>query len=294
MKKLVYLLATAAAFFALPITNRMGPFVSVGALVFVGVALALLASAYASTVSVSGGAFAALGAGVLGATSPAAAGATFLMLVFAERTLRVKGSFARAAHVLLCLAAGAMSGAITAMYTGQGPLVYGVACAVAAVISGLPLLVEADDPVAHLLDLTATGLPEPARGALRDGAELRRQSRDVPLDRDVEKSVRSTWKSLVALAEARAKVEPHTRGGRGTKHVTTVVAMLDKRIRDHVSLLSRAITAMDTAEAARLGLDDSAMRSVAQASDTLEATGEAMVDIDNDLASQRGAAVPEG
>jgi hypothetical protein len=285
MKRLVYLAAIAGAFFALPIANRYGPFISVGALVAIGVALALLASAHANSLSVAGGAFAALGAGVMGTTSAVAAGAVFIMLVFAERTLRVRGNLPRAAHVLLCLVGGGMSGAITAAYTGATPLVYGVACATAAIIAGLPLLVDADDPVAHLLDVTASGLPQPARGALLDGAELRRQTRDVPLDEDVEKSVHNTWKSLVKLAHARAKVEPHVRGGRSSRHVTGVVAMLDKRIRDHVTLLARALTAMDTAQAARLGLDDSALRSVANASDVLEATGEALVDVDVDLAS---------
>jgi hypothetical protein len=289
MKRVAYLAAIAAAFFALPIANRYGPFVSVGALVAIGVGLALLASAHANSLSVTGGAFAALGAGVMGATSPVAAGAVFVMLVFAERTLRVRGNLPRAAHVLLCLAGGGMSGAITAMYVASAPLVYAVACATAAVVSGLPLLVDADDPVAHLLDVTASALPQPARGALHDGAELRRQTRDVPLDDDVEKSVHNTWKSLVKLANARAKVEPHVRGARTSKHVSGVVAMLDKRIRDHVTLLSRALTAMDTAEAARLGLDDTALRSVASASDALEATGEAIVDVDVDLESPSSA-----
>lgn len=282
MKRLLYVLAVAVAFFALPMANRQGPFVSVAALVLVGVGLALLASAHANAVSVGTGSFAALGAGVLGSTSPAAAGAVFLMLVFAERTMRVRGNIPRAVHVLLSLVAGGMSGAITAMYVNAQPLVYGVACATAAVVSGLPLLIDADHPVAHTLDLVASDLPVDVRTSLREGATLLRESQDIPLDPDVEKDVQSTWKSLLRLAQARAKVETHARARTG-KHVQGVVAMLDKRIAEHVSLLSRAITATDTAQAARLGMDDSALKSVKSAGLALEATGEALVDIDVDL-----------
>jgi hypothetical protein len=282
MKRLLYVLALAVAFFALPLANRQGPFVSVAALVLVGVGLALLASAHANAISVGTGAFAALGAGVMGTTSPAAAGAVFLMLVFAERTMRVRGNVPRAVHVLLSLIAGGMSGAITSMYVNAQPLVYGVACATAAVVAGLPLLIDADHPVAHALDLVAADLPSDVRDRIREGATLLRESQDIPLDADVEKDVQSTWKSLLKLSHARAKVETHARNRTG-KHVQGVVAMLDKRIAEHVSLLSRAFTATDTANAARLGMDDAALKSVKSASLALEASGEAMVDVDSAL-----------
>ncbi len=288
MRRLLYVLAVAVAFFALPMANRQGPFVSVAALVLVGVGLALLASAHANAVSVGTGAFAALGAGVLGTTSPAAAGAAFLMLVFAERTMRIRGNIPRAVHVLLTLIAGGMSGAITAMYVNAQPLVYGVACATAAVVAGLPLLIDADHPVAHALDLVASDLPADVRASLREGATILRESADIPLDPEVEKDVQTTWKSLLKLAQARAKVETHTRARAG-KHVQGVVAMLDRRIAEHVSLLSRAITATDTANAARLGMDDSALKSVKSAGLALEATGEAMVDIDQELEAPTSA-----
>ena len=290
MRRLLYVVAVAVAFFALPIANRQGLFVSVAALVLVGVGLALLASAHANAVSVGTGAFAALGAGVMGTTSPAAAGAAFVMLVFAERTMRIRGNVPRAVHVLLSLVAGGMSGAITAMYVNAQPLVYGVACATAAVISGLPLLIDADHPVAHALDLVASDLPSPVRASLREGATLLRESADIPLDPAVERDVQTTWKSLLRLAQSRAKVETHARARAG-KHVQGVVAMLDKRIAEHVSLLSRATIATDTANAARLGMDDTALKSVKSAGLALEATGEAMIDVDMELDAPTSARI---
>ena len=284
MNRLLYVLAVASAFFVLPFANQRGVFVSVPTLVVLGVGLALLASAHVNALSVTTGAFAALGAGVLGATSPVAAGAAFVMLVFAERTMRVRGNIPRAAHVLLSLIAGGMSGAITAMYVGAPTLVFAVACATAAVIAALPLLIDADHPVAHMLDLIAAELPTDVRKSLQEGASLFRETRDLPLDASVTKEVHTAWISLQKLAQARAKIEPHARLRSG-KHVQGVVAMLDKRIVDHVALLSRAITATDTASAARLGLDDRALRNVESASLVLEANNDAMVDVERELSS---------
>src|SRR5204862_3078768 len=85
--------------------------------------------------------------------------------------------------------------------------VFAVAVLVAAVLAALPLLVEADDPLAHALTEAAGLVNEPARQSLLDGAELRRNAHEVPLDRATFTRVKTTWQSLLRLAEARVRLE---------------------------------------------------------------------------------------
>ena len=54
--------------------------------------------------------------------------------------------------------------------------------------------------------------------------------------------------------------------------------MVDERIRDHVAALARAYSAVDTAAAAELGLDDAALRSVDAAGESLEQVSRAIIE----------------
>ena len=55
--------------------------------------------------------------------------------------------------------------------------------------------------------------------------------------------------------------------------------MVDGRIRDHVAALSRAYTAIDTARAAVVGLDDRALREVESVGETLDETSRAIIEV---------------
>lgn len=55
--------------------------------------------------------------------------------------------------------------------------------------------------------------------------------------------------------------------------------MIDQKIADHVAALTRAYTAVDTARAAELGLDDEAARGVDAVGETLEEVSRALVDV---------------
>jgi hypothetical protein len=55
--------------------------------------------------------------------------------------------------------------------------------------------------------------------------------------------------------------------------------MVDAKLADHVTALSRAYTAVDTAHAAELGLDDAALKHVETASESLDEVSRALVDV---------------
>ena len=295
MKKLAFIVAAASVFAFEPVAGRFGPLVASLALVWMGVVLAVFASGYVQSLTVAGGALGAFGAGVLGGVSPAAAGAVLVAAAFAERTIRVRSRTARAVHVLVALVGGALGGSLSTAYSSATLPVFAVAVVVGAVLAALPLLVEADDPLAHALDEAAASVAEPAKSALANGAELRRHAHEVPLDRATEARVKKTWQSLLRLADARIRLErarpqvlvriaeqakaPAPADGAPKSAAESVLGMLDQRIAEHVTVLSRAYTAVDTAAAAAIGLDDAALKNVEHVGESLEEVSRAMVEV---------------
>jgi len=280
MKKIAFLLAAASTFTALPLTlsGGAGSTVSAVLLVALSVGLAVAASESLNALAVGAGAMGALFSGVLGVVSPAVGGAALVGLAFAERTTRVRGSSARVVHLGGALLGGAIAGAIAHAYAPAAFVVRAVAVVVSAVVVALPLLVDADDPVAHMLDQSARDVSGEAQASLKEGAELRRSADDVVLTRADAKRVRRTWRSLLRLAEARVRLEraaARTKGG----SAGAVVEMVNQRIEDHVRVLTRAYTAVDTAHAAAAGLDDADLRSVEVVGESLEEESRALVEI---------------
>ena len=290
MKKLAFIVAAASLFALAPIANRFGPVASSVALVWLGVLLAVCASGTAQSLAVASGAFGAFASGILSTVSPAAAGAVLVAAAFADRTTRIRSRTARAVHVLVALVGGALAGSLSTSFNASSIPVMAVAVLVAAVLSALPLLVDADDPVAHALDQAARSVSEPARAALVSGAELRRNAEEVPLDRATKARVRKTWNSLLRLAEARVRLERSrpallvrvadtTTAPPAPSAADAVLAMVDQRLAEHVTVLSKAYTAVDTARAAAIGLEDADLRTVDSMGDSLEDVSRAMVEV---------------
>jgi hypothetical protein len=322
MKKLAFLVAAASLFAVAPFAERFGPVASSVALVWMSVLVAIFASGFVNGTAVASGALGAFGSGVLAAVSPAAAGAVLLGSAFAERTTRVRSRTARAVHVLLALVGGGLAGSLATAFAASSVPVFAVAVVCAAVLAAAPLLVEADDPVAHALARTSSSVAEPAKASLLEAAELRRTAADVPLDRATSAHVRKTWQSLLRLAEARARLErtrpkvlvrvatpapaapaasdearasearadeapsdeapasPAPASALPSNPADQVLAMLDERIADHVAVLGRAYTAVDTARAAAVGIDDSALQDVESMGDSLEEVSRALAEVD--------------
>jgi len=300
MKKLAFIVAAASLFALAPIASRFGPVASSVGLVWLGVLLAVCASGSVQSMAVASGAIGAFGSGILGTVSPAVAGAVLVAAAFAERTTRIRSRTARAIHVLVGLVGGALAGSLSMAFNASSIPVMLVAVVVAAVLAALPLLVEADDPIAHALDAAAADVSEPARTALTQGAELRRQAEEIPLDRATQERGKKTWQSLLRLAEARVRLERSRRktlvriadlapvsasAGAGAPALAlpsaadAVLGMVDQRLTEHVTVLAKAYTAVDTARAAAVGLDDSDLRTVDTMGDNLEDVSRALVEV---------------
>jgi len=280
MKKIAFLFAAASTFTVLPLTlpDSAGAIVLALTLVALSVGLATAASESWNALAVGAGAMGALFSGVLGVVSPAVGGAALVGLAFAERTMRVRGSTARVVHLGGAIVGGAIAGAIAHAYLPAAFVVRAVAVVVSAVVVALPLLVDADDPVAHALDQASRDVTGDAQASLREGAELRRSADDVVLTRADAKRVRRTWSSLLRLAEARVRLE---RAAARTKvgSAGAVVEMVNQRIADHVRVLTRAYTAVDAAHAAAAGLDDADLKSVEVVGESLEEESRALVEV---------------
>ena len=291
-------IALAAVAFAAPALLEAlacGPIEGSVVLVVTGLALACAASESTSASAVASGALGAWVAAMVGLASPVAAGATLLLAAYADRVLRGRGSTARAAQAILALIAGALGAAIVEGHASSPAGIRLVALGVASVLATLPRLVDADDAIAHALDGIAARVPEPSRTVLANGAELRRSVRDVPLARDAALRVRRTWRSLLTLAEARLRLERARRAvvtparfptpapvpapARGTRPTDAVVAMVERRLAEHVTALTRAYDAADSARAAELGLDDADLRGTENVGDALEDVSDALVDL---------------
>ncbi|MDB4994186.1 MAG: hypothetical protein JWM74_1618 [Myxococcaceae bacterium] len=284
MKKLAFLIAAAAVFGVFPMAMRLGTVTGSLLLVVLGVSLAVAASEGIHALSVGAGAMGAFVGTILATVAPPIAGAALVGLAFAERTTRVRGRSARLVHMGGALLGGSLAGVLAYSYSSASLAVHLVAIVVAAVLVALPLLVEADDPIAHMLDEASSDVTGIARTRLSEGAELRRTADDVVLDGDSAKRVKRTWSSLLRLAEARVRLEKTTRPSTTTSPgsaTAAVVDMVDQRIADHVIALTRAYTAVDAARAAAVGLDDTDLKSVEHGAESLEDVSRALMEIES-------------
>jgi hypothetical protein len=283
MQRVLLLLAAGAAFALGPLAASLGPVAGAALALSFGIALALAASGARSAVAAAAGAMGAFAATVMTPASPAIGGAVLLGFAYAERTARVRGTgsagraLPRLAHIGVALGAGALAGTIGVAYAGASVGVRGVAVVVAAVLAALPLLIDADDPVAHELDRAAAAVSDPARAKLREGAELRRQAGEELLDARSARQVKRTWRALVRLAEARCKLERAATTG-ASSQAERVRALLDDRIAAHVAVLCRAYLAVDAARGAEATIDDAALRSVESVGESLEQVSDALVE----------------
>lgn len=288
MKKIAFLVAAVSLFAFAPLASRFGPIGSSVALVWLSVLLAVVASGNLQSLAIGSGALGALASGVLASVSPTAAGAVLVAAAFAERTSRVRSRTAQAVHVLIALVGGGLAGALSHAYTAAPLSVFAVAAVVSAVLAALPLLVEADDPVAHALAEAARFVSDGSvRRSLLDGAELRRNAEDVPLDRATAARVKTTWQSLLRLADARLRLErprirvvdPTLEGPPPPSAADAVLGMVDQRIAEHVAVLARAYTAVDAVSAARIGLDDTALKGTESIGESLDDVSRAMIEV---------------
>ena len=167
MRRYWILLAAPAAFGLAPLASRLGQVGAAVGLVSLGVALACAASESCCALAVACGAAAALGGAIGGTVSPACGGALLVTLAYAERWGRVRARASKIAHVTATAVAGAAAAALASTHAGATFGLQLVAVVVGAVFVALPMLIEAEDPIAHAIDGAASATSEPVQGILR-------------------------------------------------------------------------------------------------------------------------------
>ena len=171
MKKNSHLIVAAGTlFFFAPFANRFGAVPASVALVWMGVLLAVCASASMDSLSLSigAGALGALGSGVLEVDVARSGRRRARRGCVSQSGRRACAQhLGRAVHVLLAVVGGALGGSLWLADSGATVPVMGVGAVVAAVLASLPLLVEADDPVAHARSMSRPRRLRPARSRRR-------------------------------------------------------------------------------------------------------------------------------
>ena len=275
MRAIGILFASSLAFGFMPFAGRLGTVVGALVTVAFGILLALAASFGPSAIAIASGAIGAFASGVLANQIPALAGALLLGLAYTERTIRVRDRNSRILHVVLALGAGGLAGYLSTHYAGSDLLVRGVVIVVAAVLATAPLMIQADDPLAHTFDDLASSFDGSAAEKLGAAADLRRSVDESLLDQDGARDARRAWKNLLRLAQARTRLA----GARGSdERAQAVLRRVDQRIADHVDSLTRMYTAADAASAAGISIDDTALRNVESTRETLDEVSKAMME----------------
>jgi hypothetical protein len=246
VRGIVLLLGSAAVFAAAVLLPSLpAPLSAMGA-VASGLLLALAASATLHPLTFVGGALGALFAGTFAAIAgpiadpvavAALSGALLAAPAFLERTTRVPRKGAALLHVALALGAGAIAAGVAALFARADAGLRAISIAVAATAMLVPLIVRADDAVAHGLRLAAGRIREPGSALLARAAALRnlRAERWAPLSAPE----RRAWRGMVDLAIARVDAERRSQRAptayRGEQSPDDPTLALDARIAEGVA-----------------------------------------------------------
>lgn len=291
LKRLSFVALTALVLGATASFDRLAAIPSAGLLVASAVLLACAASGAFNWATVSMGAIGAFAGAALRTTSFAASGAVILVCVFAERTLRVRGGVGRAVHVGMALLGGGAAMFLAGSFGARDASLFGVAIAVGTALSALPLLIDADDPVAAELDRISKIVPESVARELRSAAQMRRHGKDVTMDADVAKNVDGTFDTLLRLAEARVRVQRASEvdGESGKK----VAALVDGKIVLCAAAIRKAFAASDTVQAYATARDDQELHALSAKSESIEEASRTLLEAEADVAAMSLPAVVE-
>lgn len=83
----------------------------------------------------------------------------------------------------------------------------------------------------------------------------------------------------MAPANQAAASEAAPASSKAPSAADAVLSMVDQRIAEHVTVLARAYTAVDTVSAARIGLDDTALKNVESIGESLDEVSRAIVEV---------------
>lgn len=239
-----------------------------------GVGVSTLACEGIGALTVAAGALAALSMNLL-ADDGAAAGAAFVALAFAPRSLRGRTARWRVAHGALSVAAGACAAWIASRYGGEGSAaVRAAAVMVAGLVASVTLLLPADDSVAWALASMARATPGSAGEHLLRAVALRRRVEGSPsieaLAEATAARLELAWRALTDIAAQRVSMA-NLQGAS--------VPVLDRRIEQHVEALERIHAAADERFARATGITDQRLADARVDGETLEIEVRALVEV---------------
>lgn len=275
MNAMIRVLVLGAALSAWPVVlSRPAPLVALAAIA-AGVAVAWSYEARVHALVVAAGALGALCLIAVGPWSAALGGAGLALLASAPRALRVDGARARGAHAALAVAGGALAATVGVRY-GADPsaAVRAASLAVSGLLASLPLLVPAEDPIAHALASLASELGGDVAASLSGAAALRRRTAEGEvlqhLPAETLARIDAGWDSLHRTALRRASLGAELAAG---------AAVVDARIAAHVEVLERIHAAATERLARTLGLDDPGLAAAKLEREGIEAEVRALAEI---------------
>lgn len=180
-------------------TRGLPPLPAAGLQLSLSLLLAIAASGEASAIAIAAGAAGGLLSSVFLPLSPALAGAALLGGAFLERTLRVQRGRPRALHLLWAMGAGAAALQLIHGLRASAFEMQAVAFVMAAAMVSLPLLLKAEDSIAHLLALAAEQAHDELRTSLEQAASLRRWVSQ----RALRAAERRSWEELAEQVRQR-------------------------------------------------------------------------------------------
>jgi hypothetical protein len=282
LKRGAFALLVAAYFAAMPYLETKTGYVTHALLVVaLGVLIACAVSGTWSTTAIASGALGAFFHDAMRSDFAILAGAAFAAMVYVERTLQMPTRKRQALHTGLALAGGGLASAVIANYQTAAPSLLAVALAVGVALFCLPLIVDADDPMAQALERTAHLLPASPASALREAAHLKRGSETASISSASRETVQKALESILKLGETRAQITRTIGLSLGDEGSRSVAEVLDKKILSHVDVVKRAFAAADAVHAIVRNADTSAV-------DSLAATGESLDEVRKALSGTSG------
>lgn len=274
MRGIATIAVMGGALVAAPVVFQLPVAASAALSIAVGVGASSLACEGLGALTIASGALAALSMNVLSDDS-VLAGAAFVALALAPRSLRGRTARWRVAHGAVSAIAGACAAWIAWRYGGEGSAaVRAAALVVAGLVASTTLLLPADDTVAWALASMARATSGAAGDHLLRAVSLRRRVESSPsveaLSEATASRVELAWRALVDIAAQRVSMA-NLQGAS--------VAVLDRRIEQHVEALERIHAAADERFARAAGLTDQRLAAARVDGETLETEVRALVEV---------------
>ncbi|MFO0645997.1 MAG: hypothetical protein U0326_07145 [Polyangiales bacterium] len=274
MRGVATIAVMGGALVAAPVVLNLPVAASAAVSIAVGVGVSTLACEGLGALTIAAGALGALSMNLL-SDDGVMAGAAFVALALAPRSMRGRTARWRVAHGAVSAIAGGLAAWVAWRYGGEGSAaVRAAALVVAGLIASVTLLMPADDTVAWTLSAMARATPGSTGEHLLRAVSLRRRVEGSPSVEALAEATASrlelAWRALTDIASQRVSMASLQGAS---------VGVLDRRIEQHVEALERIHAAADERFARAAGLTDQRLAEARIDGETLETEVRALVEV---------------